>query len=253
MEGKIAASLHQIDSTQSTRDVSGDIKMNKDNNSGELKLKEKSVGKYRLQFSVSGYLFTSHVTVLDLIQLNNVQWALSKFSSAPSSFENSVSYPGKLSNTKTAQDEHHLHLEVSAKFRDSESSAPSQVYLTLQKKDASSKQLSYQAYGKYNSKSKTYQISFGFAKGMEHLNGEYDLKIHASDYRAIKQEVWDLGSITIWFKEGLDEGDNLGIKDDYKADKVIVHYFPPQAPEGNLVVSSTAFADPFSFPSWALV
>lgn len=67
MEGKIAASLHQIDSTQSTRDVSGDIKMNKDNNSGELKLKEKSVGKYRLQFSVSGYLFTSHVTVLDLI------------------------------------------------------------------------------------------------------------------------------------------------------------------------------------------
>ena len=242
VDSKVAASLHQIDAPQSTRDVSSDIKMNKDNNSGELKLKEKSVGKYRLQFSVSGYIFTSHITVVDLIQLNNVQWALSKFSSAPSSFENSVSYPGKLSNTKTAQDEHYLHLEVNAKFRDSETSAPSQVYLTLQKKDANSKQLSYQAYGKYNSKSKTYQISFGFAKGMEHLNGEYDLKIHASDFRAVKQEVWDLGSINLWFKEGQDEGDNLGVKDEYKPDKVIVHYFPPQAAEGNLVVSSVSYS-----------
>lgn len=83
--------------------------------------------------------------------------------------------------------------------------------------------MTYQAYGKFNAKTNSYHISFGFAKGMEHLNGEYEMKLHASDYRAIKQEVWDLGSLNVWFKEGQDEGDNLGIKDEYKTDKVIVH------------------------------
>lgn len=205
------------------RDVSADVKLNKDNNGGEIKLKEKQVGKYRLQITVNGYLLTNHVTVVDLIQINNLQWALTTYSTSPSSFENSVSYPGKISNTKNAQDEHYLHLQVSAKFRDSESGNPAQVYLTLKKKDSTSKQLTYQAYGKYNSKTNSYHITFGFAKGMEHLNGEYELKVHASDYRAIKQEVWDLGNLNIWFKEGQDEGDNLGIKDEYKSDKVIVH------------------------------
>lgn len=205
------------------RDVSADVKLNKDNNGGEIKLKEKQVGKYRLQITVNGYLLTNHVTVVDLIQINNLQWALTTYSTSPSSFENSVSYPGKISNTKNAQDEHYLHLQVSAKFRDSESGSPAQVYLTLKKKDSTSKQLKYQAYGKYNAKTNNYHITFGFAKGMEHLNGEYELKVHASDYRAIKQEVWDLGNLNIWFKEGQDEGDNLGIKDEYKSDKVIVH------------------------------
>lgn len=92
------------------KDVSTDIKLNKDNNVGELKLKEKQVGKYRLQITLNGYLHTSHITVVDLIQINNLQWALTTYSSSPSAFENSVSYPGKISNTKTAQDEHFLHL-----------------------------------------------------------------------------------------------------------------------------------------------
>jgi hypothetical protein len=50
---------------------------------------------------------------------------------------------------------------------------------------------------------------------MEHLNGDYELQVHVSDYRAIKQELWSLGIINVWFKEGLDEGDNQGIKEDY--------------------------------------
>jgi len=50
---------------------------------------------------------------------------------------------------------------------------------------------------------------------MEHLNGEYEVKVHASDYRAQRNEVWDLGTINVWFKEGLDEGNNQGVKEAY--------------------------------------
>ena len=72
---------------------------------------------------------------------------------------------------------------------------------------------------------------------MEHLNGDYELALHASDYRSDKGQTWDLGKISVWFKQGLDEGDNQGIPDEYKTGKVIEHYFPPQALESSIVVS----------------
>ena len=87
-----------------------------------------------------------------------------------------------------------------------------------------------------------YHLTFDFSKTMEHLNGEYEIKLHVSDYRAVKQETWDLGTITVWFKEGQDEGDNLGIKDEYRPDKVIEHIFPTPIPEGNLVVSLLCYS-----------
>jgi hypothetical protein len=71
---------------------------------------------------------------------------------------------------------------------------------------------------------------------MEHINGEYNLELHASDYRAEKSQVWDLGKITIWFKQGLDEGNNQGIKDVYKPSTVIEHIFPPESPERSPIV-----------------
>ena len=37
---------------------------------------------------------------------------------------------------------------------------------------------------------------------MEHLIGDYDMTIHVADYRAAKKEVWEIGTITIWYKEG---------------------------------------------------
>lgn len=49
------------------------------------------------------------------------------------------------------------------------------------------------------------------------------MQIHASDYRAEKGEIWNLGTINVWFKQGLDEGNNQGIKEDYKPGKVIEH------------------------------
>jgi hypothetical protein len=50
---------------------------------------------------------------------------------------------------------------------------------------------------------------------MEHLNGEYELTVHVGDYRADKNLVWNLGNINIWFKEGLDDVTNAGIKTEY--------------------------------------
>jgi hypothetical protein len=54
------------------------------------------------------------------------------------------------------------------------------------------------------------------SKEMEHLNGEYNMYLHAADYRSEKNLIWDLGTIPIWFKEGSDEGTNTGIKIEYK-------------------------------------
>jgi hypothetical protein len=98
-------------------------------------------------------------------------------------------------------------MAVSALFQESESQNPSQVYLSLHKKGAADN-LRYNSYAKMNPKTGLYQLTFDFSKSMEHLNGEYNLELHASDYRAIKQEVWDLGTISVWFKQGLDEGNN---------------------------------------------
>ena len=92
-------------------------------------------------------------------------------------------------------------------------------------------QIAYTRYGKFNPASSIYQITLDFSKDMEHLNGDYDIKIHASDYRAEKSEVWDLGTITVYFKQGLDEGNNQGVKEAYKSEKVIEHYFHPEQPE----------------------
>ena len=71
---------------------------------------------------------------------------------------------------------------------------------------------------------------------MEHLNGDYELSLHASDYRAEKSTSWELGKITVWFKQGLDTGSNQGIKEEYRAGEVIEHYFPAPAPEKSFVV-----------------
>jgi hypothetical protein len=72
---------------------------------------------------------------------------------------------------------------------------------------------------------------------MDHINGDYDMEIHAADFRAEQKQIWALGSIKIWFREGLDEASNEGIKEEYKPSSTIVHYFRPDTPEKSLVVS----------------
>lgn len=99
--------------------------MNKDSNSGELTLKETSVGKYRLTVNVDAYTFTTYVTVVDRIQLNTFYWTLSTSSKFPGQLENTTPYPQKLTNIKNAQDDHYLHAAVSTIFRESETHYPS--------------------------------------------------------------------------------------------------------------------------------
>jgi hypothetical protein len=71
---------------------------------------------------------------------------------------------------------------------------------------------------------------------MDHINGEYDMEIHVADYRADKNEVWYLGTIKIWFKEGLEDATNEGLREEYLTQPIIEHYFRPEDAEKNIVV-----------------
>ena len=48
---------------------------------------------------------------------------------------------------------------------------------------------------------------------MTHINGQYEIIAHVADINSEKKVTWDLGTITIWFKEGLDSGNNQGINE----------------------------------------
>ena len=90
---------------------------------------------------------------------------------------------------KNAQDEHFLHIGVSVEFGKTGSSTthPAHVFITMKKVGAKD-HLSYSRHGKYNPATGLYQITFDFSRDMEHLNGNYEIQVHASDYRAEKSE-----------------------------------------------------------------
>lgn len=48
---------------------------------------------------------------------------------------------------------------------------------------------------------------------MEHVNGDYSLSIIATDILARNTFKWELGELKLWFKEGLENGDNTGVKE----------------------------------------
>lgn len=62
------------------------------------------------------------------------------------------------------------------------------------------------------------------------------MEIHVADHRAEKSAVWSLGTIKIWFREGLEDATNEGIREEYTTKAVIEHYFRPEEPEKNVVV-----------------
>lgn len=64
-----------------------------------------------------------------------------------------------------------------------------------------------------NSKSGLYEITFDFSIDMQHFNGQYNVEIHVADINAISRVKWEIGTIACWFKEGQDEGNNLGVSD----------------------------------------
>lgn len=94
-----------------------------------------------------------------------------------------------------------------------------------------------------NSQTGFYEITLDVTKGMDHINGDYDMEIHAADFRADQRQVWQLGSIRIWFREGSDEATNEGIREEYKSGAPIVYYFRPDTPEKGIVVSKSNLID----------
>ena len=163
---------------------------------------------------MDAYTVSTLLTVTDSLKVKSLQYKVSTTSKFPSAkFDGSVEYPSKITNIKQVQDDTFLHMSVVANFVKS-AKKPSQVYLSLKKK-SNEKNLHINSYGKLNKETGNYEITLDVTKDMEHLIGDYDMTIHVADYRADKKEVWDIGTIAIWFKQGLTEGNNQGIKSEY--------------------------------------
>lgn len=92
-----------------------------------------------------------------------------------------------------------------------------------------------------NKDSGNYEISVDVSKDLEHLNGDYEMTVHVGDYRADKSQMWNIGTIHIWFKEGQDEGSNVGIKSDFKTLEPIVWTLPPPEKQISLMVIYSLF------------
>jgi Oligosaccharyltransferase subunit Ribophorin II len=109
------------------------------------------------------------------------------------------------------------------------------VFFSLKRKIAGSIQVN--SYGKLNKDSGLYEVTFDISKDFaEHFNGEYEMTITAADYRAEKPLSWTLGNIKIWYKEGLEEGSNSGIKAEYKPFPTIIFTYPPEQPQISLLL-----------------
>lgn len=105
------------------------------------------------------------------------------------------------------------------------------------KKRGSPGALAINAYGKYNKESGRFEASLDVSKDLEsHLNGDYDLIVTATDYRADAPAKWDLGQIKIWYKEGLDEGTNNGVRSEYRPLPTIEFTFPPATPQMSMIL-----------------
>ena len=149
---------------------------------------------------------------------------------------------------KQAQDDQYIHFAVSASFVRTTSEKPSQVYISLRKRPVTisdpEKPLGINSYGRLNKETGLYEITFDISKDLEmHFNGEYDLTVHAADYRADGSHGWQLGSVRVWFKEGLEEGSNSGIKAEYKPLPIIEFHTPAPPPQISLLVSVLFFLE----------
>lgn len=180
----------------------------------------------------------SPVLVLtDKLTIQQVQYSVSKTSAFPSSFEGKVENQGKITQIKQASDDHYIHFAVKAGFVRATSERPSQVYVSLKRRGGEGS-LAINGYGSLNRDSGLYEVTFNVNKdlGEVHLNGEYDITVYASDYRASATQEWILGSIRVWYKEGHEEGSNSGIRSEYQTLPAIDFVYPPEKPQMSLLV-----------------
>jgi hypothetical protein len=184
-----------------------------------------------LVFSLNGYTVSSpSVSVSDKIKFKAVQYSVVQKSSFPSKFDGKTEYPRPIENIRQGQDDFFIHLAVDVGFTKS-SEKPSQVFFSLKRK-SNEKSLSINSYGKLNKDSGLYEVSVDISKDLDqHFNGDYDISVHAADYRSDAPASWNLGTIKIWYKEGLDQGSNNGIQAIYKPLPSIDFTYPPEIPQ----------------------
>jgi hypothetical protein len=116
-----------------------------------------------------------------------------------------------LKGIKDLQEGQYLHLAAKAGF-EKKQDVPAQAYFSFRKKGAD-KNLFVNKYAEYNSGSQQFEVTLDIYNDLEHLNGEYEIQLHVVDFRAEKGINWELGHIQLWFKQGLDAGNNQGIKE----------------------------------------
>lgn len=57
------------------------------------------------------------------------------------------------------------------------------------------------------------------------MNGEYEITLVASDSRAYNPAKWVIGTVKTVFQNGLDEGSNMGVHDQYLDKPEIINWF----------------------------
>ena len=218
------------DNKATLKDVTSQVKLSNSIAAWAIDAKQ-HIGRYQLVFSLNGYTVSAPtVTLFDKIKLSAVQYSVVQKSSFPSKFDGKTEYPKTIDNIRQGQDDYFIHLAVDASFTKS-SEKPSQVFFSLRRK-SSEKSLSVNSYGKLNKESGLYEVSVDISKDFDqHFNGDYEISVHAADYRADAPVSWNLGTIKIWYKEGLEQGSYNGIQATYKPLPTIDFTYPPEVPQ----------------------
>jgi len=111
---------------------------------------------------------------------------------APDSYQFDKGYPREF-NALNTNENPNLHLQIQTVFfGDSDmEDQPASVYITLHKED---EQLPYTVHSDFIPAIKRFQIFSDLTLLMkEQINGDYSLKVHVEDPRAVKPFVKDLG------------------------------------------------------------
>lgn len=194
----------------------------------------RDIGKYTFEFIVDGITLTTSIRVRDKIKIRSVHYQINEKQEIPMKFEATVNFPNLINKVLEVHEGKNLHFVIEAGFEKSKKK-PQQVYVSLVKK--SDNHLSQSALALYDSANDMYYSFFDVKNQIDHFNGEYDIEIHVADINAEVKEKWVVGTASLWFISGLDEGNNTGIKSEYLPGKIIEHIFPPEEPERSIIVS----------------
>lgn len=104
-------------------DITKQAKLNKDNNEiTYTPAADLTIGRYQVVITTSAKTanqtstFNSTFKVVDTIKVSSVSYKMVSKKSFPSSFNETVNYPSKISKIKEGQDGYYLHMAVSASF-----------------------------------------------------------------------------------------------------------------------------------------